>query len=68
MTDRKAEDMIEDILKSKTRENIIRDISQFGGDSIGLTRELPAKLASIQVVLEELTGNNIKLEIIRKRG
>lgn len=32
MTDRKAEDMIEDILKSKTRENIIRDISQFGGD------------------------------------
>ena len=36
------------------------------GDSIGLTRKLPAKLASIQVVLEELTGNNIKLEIIRK--
>ena len=38
------------------------------GDSIGLTRKLPVKLASIQVVLEELTGNNIKLEIIRKRG
>lgn len=32
MTDEKAEDIIKDILKSKTRENIIRDISQFGGD------------------------------------
>lgn len=33
------------------------------GDSVGFTRRLPATLDSIRIVLEELTGNNIELEI-----
>lgn len=36
------------------------------GDVNGMTRRLPATLDSIKMVLEELTGNNIELEILSR--
>lgn len=36
------------------------------GDSVGLTRRLPATLDSIKTVLEELTGDSVKLEFTRR--
>ena len=36
------------------------------GDSVGFTRRLPATLDSIKMVLEELTGNDIELEILSR--
>lgn len=36
------------------------------GDSVGLTRRLPATLSSIKTILEELTGGNVELEFTRR--